>query len=707
MQRPTIKATLAYILAISVSIALLFFVVMVSWIGYEVKQQCRQARTAYGGDCVAALANLLEDESRSFRDRNEAVWALGRLGDQRALPALERYYTGRILSRESLDHTLSQYELRKAVNLSAGGGSPMAWLWRGLLAEGGRTSGPAITTETLIVAEKSDPYYSLAQEIAAEEGLEMVETFDEVLQNPARFVLLVAAPERLSPDRLAQIGELFQDQNYYPGLGIISGSTMEKARQLWARRDQAKAGNNYLGGDVDILQQVYAPTIFDISEGAYQEIALNKDNLIHALEQADYFYWSRHTGPRDWSWNEEYGDWTEDDQLRAADIPALKPAVIYSLTCSPFRPWVEDSIALGFVDHGAAAYLGFVNTPHTVTFSRDGLSVPGLTTWSEFPLGLAAQIHNKVAAETVFTSPQLFMLGDPRVYLAKDQPYRITSDRVTRNGRRILTGASDESSILAVKIDGGAAYRFVSLRGVTSASDEDVFYNNKLQTLDLGEDKYLLFAHPGGDFELRLSRHNPPGWAVADAVVDAFDFSWVVLWLSTYADGNPQLLLVSLPVFLGILLFKTLKQKQRLRAYTRVFLFALAFALARLGYFLLRVDEYTISANLAVYTPGQIALGGLGVFAGVAGGLMLMRDSSRRVVKLLGLALAVSRQLWMAGFYLAFITLLNALTPITKNTQPWLLSYDNFWLALVVLVFEVMVIFAAYRYWIRARKTGA
>lgn len=473
---------------------------------------------------------------------------------------------------------------------------------------------------------------------------------------------------------------------------------MEKAEQLWARRGLPRGGNNYLGGDVDILQMIYEPTIYDISDNSHEKIVLNKENLINTLKQADYFYWARHTGPRDWSWNEEYGNWSENDQLLARDIPELKPSVIYSLTCSPFRPWVENSIAISFVDQGAAAYLGFVNTPHTVAFSRDGLSVPGITSWSEFPLGLVAQIHNKVAAKTVFSSPQLFMLGDPRIHLSKDQPYQITSDRVINNGERIITGVSDKSGILAVKINGGADYSYLSVKGLTSASESDIFYNNKLQALNLGEDKYVLFLHHGGSFEMELLRKNPLGWKLTDALVDAFDFSWVALWLSTYADGNPHILLLSLPIFIGIILFKIIKQKKAIKDYYKIFFVAFFFTLIRLAYFLLRLDDYTVSANPAIYTPFQITIGCIGIFASVAGGLIIMRDSTSPRGKLLGLLLAVSRQFWLAGFYLVFITLLNSVTPITKNTETWLLSYDTFWLSLIVLTFEIMVILATYRH---------
>lgn len=703
MKTRSIKNIVAYIFSIGVSISILIFIVACSWIGNEVKSQCVKARLEYGGDCVESLGRLLSDETKGFKDKNDAIWALGQLGDSRAVPILTRYYTGVIPPREPLDQGISQYELDKAIKLANGGTNIIAWTWRGRLSKIIRSPVREIKTEAIVVAENTDPYFSLAQKIAQEDGLDIVKSVDEALQKSPRFIILVSSPENLTSEKLSDIGNLFQKQDFYPGLGIISGSTIDKAERLWSNRNRTRNGDDYLGGDVDILQRIDTPTIYDISANSQEKLALTKETLIASLKQADYFYWARHTGPKDWSWNEGSAGWDENDQLLAADLPELNPAVIYSLTCSSFRPWVENSIAISFIDHGAAAFLGFVNTPHTTTTMREELSVPGITSWKDFPIGLVAQIQNKEAAKSMFRSPQLFMLGDPRIYLSKEKPYQINSDTEIEPGKRIIKGVSDRNGILAVKIDGGARYGYVSVKGLSAASETDIFYNNKLQTLPLGEDRYVLFLNHGGIFEIELLPDAPLGWFVTDTFLDAFDFSWVVLWLSTYADSNPQIHLLSIFVFICIFLYKIVKQKTPLKEYQRIFIAALVFTLAHLGYFLLRVDAYTVSSNLTVYTPLQIAAGCLGTFSGIAGGLMIMHDGRKSTVKLVGLVFAVLREFWMAAFYLVFITLLNCVTPITRNTGPWLLSYDNFWLAFIVLMVEILVILVVYRYAITAR----
>jgi hypothetical protein len=81
-------------------------------------------------NCVDALAMTLDDERQGYRTRNQAIWALGQLGDQQALMTLQKYYTAQIPDREPLDKMISQYELQKALRLVQGGPNILALLWR-------------------------------------------------------------------------------------------------------------------------------------------------------------------------------------------------------------------------------------------------------------------------------------------------------------------------------------------------------------------------------------------------------------------------------------------------------------------------------------------------------------------------------------------------------------------------------------------------
>lgn len=133
------------------SFVVLFFLVTSTWIGVSVRDKCELARAQYDDEyrtgqawraseaestevwrarCSEALVEVMRDEGNSFKERNDAVWALGQLGDEQALGSVEAFYTGNIPDREPYNQTLSQYEMKKAINLLSGGWNATAWLWR-------------------------------------------------------------------------------------------------------------------------------------------------------------------------------------------------------------------------------------------------------------------------------------------------------------------------------------------------------------------------------------------------------------------------------------------------------------------------------------------------------------------------------------------------------------------------------------------------
>jgi PBS lyase HEAT-like repeat len=85
------------------------------------------ATREFPGDRIAALVAYADSPSHTLSERNRAVWALGQLGDRRALPVLEKYITG---GKCRHDRELCQHELAKAVRLCRGGSNVTAFLWR-------------------------------------------------------------------------------------------------------------------------------------------------------------------------------------------------------------------------------------------------------------------------------------------------------------------------------------------------------------------------------------------------------------------------------------------------------------------------------------------------------------------------------------------------------------------------------------------------
>lgn len=125
-----LKNWVLYWAMVGVSIFVLIFLVTSTWIGVDVKEQCKIALGKYDGDCVEALIQVLNDEKNSLRERNTATWALGQLGDKRALETLKKHYTGKIPRREPYDEVLSQYELKKAIKLLETDFNLTSSIWR-------------------------------------------------------------------------------------------------------------------------------------------------------------------------------------------------------------------------------------------------------------------------------------------------------------------------------------------------------------------------------------------------------------------------------------------------------------------------------------------------------------------------------------------------------------------------------------------------
>lgn len=118
-----------YWAVVGVGFVILVFLITGTWIGVSVKERCLMAQGRFEGDCVEALAQVVDSQESSLRERNTSIWALGQLGDVRARPILEKYYTDDIPDREPYDQTLSQYELKKALKLVGGGLNLTHLLW--------------------------------------------------------------------------------------------------------------------------------------------------------------------------------------------------------------------------------------------------------------------------------------------------------------------------------------------------------------------------------------------------------------------------------------------------------------------------------------------------------------------------------------------------------------------------------------------------
>jgi hypothetical protein len=95
----------------------------------SVTSRCAEAGAAGKEDCVSALIEVLQSAEIGFGRKNEAIWALGQLADERALPVLQSLQTGIPCPNPCpRDRVICQREVEKAIRWCRG----EAWLMRGL-----------------------------------------------------------------------------------------------------------------------------------------------------------------------------------------------------------------------------------------------------------------------------------------------------------------------------------------------------------------------------------------------------------------------------------------------------------------------------------------------------------------------------------------------------------------------------------------------
>ena len=96
----------------------------------DVKGICNHAKEEFNGDVITSLTKLLNSDKYGYKDKNDAIWAMGQIGDPKALPVLESFYTGKPCERPcSLNKSICQRELKKAIQACNGAFSATKWMY--------------------------------------------------------------------------------------------------------------------------------------------------------------------------------------------------------------------------------------------------------------------------------------------------------------------------------------------------------------------------------------------------------------------------------------------------------------------------------------------------------------------------------------------------------------------------------------------------
>ena len=102
-----------------VLIVLCSFAALKIWIGFTVDKNIAAAQQQYPGSAEDALITFLLDEKKSTKDRTHiAIWTLGQIHSQKALPVLYKLYKNDPEGKTCYgkhDSVLCQYEIYKAI----------------------------------------------------------------------------------------------------------------------------------------------------------------------------------------------------------------------------------------------------------------------------------------------------------------------------------------------------------------------------------------------------------------------------------------------------------------------------------------------------------------------------------------------------------------------------------------------------------------
>jgi hypothetical protein len=459
------------------------------------------------------------------------------------------------------------------------------------------------TATAVVLADPTDPYYALAEEIVRVEGLPLVHTLDEVLAQDPIFLLWVVSPSHLSDEAMVGFGLALRDHLTAISAGLISGATREDARALWLRADAVRGEQVVVANAVNPTGRIEAGIMVLGPEGTLAH-PLTQATLVQSLRRADYLTFTGHGGSG-------YLGLGEYGTLRAADVPPLGPAVIATGSCNTFRLWEQASIALAFVGQGAAAYAGFAYSPIEGYLIGEFDGLPFRYTWPGVPVGHVVQVQNQGVLQGFSHFPTYFLLGDPRMALQTEAPSRLVENQAW-DGTLSLTYADAPPGVLPLLIPGGADYTFVEVPGISAAWEEGPFYNARLQMADVQDDKVLLVAHDGGNVTVNLRRRPPLPWVVGDVLLDALDDAL----LYRPQTGGTIAALVAGWLALLAAAWAGWKTRPPTRHLLLALLTGLGFAVLHGLYALLRLDRVTVTSKPVALAPlallGTFLLGGCG-----------------------------------------------------------------------------------------------
>jgi hypothetical protein len=123
------KKKLLILSAAIVTMAVLGFFALYIWIDADVRKNIKTAKEKYSGNAEDALVAYLLDTTNTYQDRTSiAIWTLGQIQSQKALPILKGLYRNDPEGKTCYgrhDSVLCQYGIYKAIKAAESDWWPM------------------------------------------------------------------------------------------------------------------------------------------------------------------------------------------------------------------------------------------------------------------------------------------------------------------------------------------------------------------------------------------------------------------------------------------------------------------------------------------------------------------------------------------------------------------------------------------------------
>lgn len=127
-----LKKALVYTFSYGALAFAILYAIACLFIFTSVKVICTKAEREFQQDHVTSLMAVVNSDKSTYKDKNDAIWALGQIGAKQALPLLEGMYTGIKDERCNLDENICQYELEKAIRFINSKFLVTRWMYKNL-----------------------------------------------------------------------------------------------------------------------------------------------------------------------------------------------------------------------------------------------------------------------------------------------------------------------------------------------------------------------------------------------------------------------------------------------------------------------------------------------------------------------------------------------------------------------------------------------